>query len=76
MTILIQEQIAHEQTKVELYKAQFQILDMMGRASMAKIETLRAQVQAAETQAKFDAAVDARDEPCGATKPPDEYAGS
>ena len=76
MTQLLQEQIAHEQTKMELYKAQFQILDMMGRASLEKIGALTAQVSQAAAQAKFDAAVDARDTPSGATKAPDEYAGS
>ena len=67
MTTLIQEQIAHEQTKVELYKAQFQLLDMMGRASMSKIEQLNTQLQTAQTQIKFDEAIDARDMPIGAT---------
>lgn len=76
MTTLIQEQIAHEQTKIDLYKAQFQLLDMMGRASMAKIEQLNAQLQATQTQDEFDAAVDARDMPSGATKPPDQFSGS
>jgi hypothetical protein len=50
MDELLKEKIAHEQTKLELYKAQFQMLDMLGRASMQAIEVLKSQLTKGENE--------------------------
>ncbi len=65
MSSLIQEKLAHENTKMELYKAQFRLLDIMGQACMAQLAVLTKQLEDQQAQNQFDAAVDARDMPTG-----------
>jgi hypothetical protein len=45
MIELLNEQLAHEKTKMELYKSQFQILDILGRQVMEKISFLEKQIE-------------------------------
>lgn len=64
-------QLEHEYTKLRLIEAQMQILQYQHRDVAVEIKRL----EDAKAQAKFDAAVDAHDQPSGATKPPNEFAG-
>jgi hypothetical protein len=47
MIDLLTEQLAHEKTKVELYKSQFQLLDLIGRQALEKIAHLEKQIDTA-----------------------------
>lgn len=61
-----------EQIKLKLIETQMALLQYQHRDVSESI----ARIQAAKAaQAKFDASVDARDMPSGATTPPDPYAG-
>ena len=64
--------ITTEHLKLKLIETQMALLQYQHRDVSAGI----AQIKAGQAQAAFDAAVDARNMPSGATKPPDEYAGS
>ena len=57
-----------EQLKLKLIETQMALLQYQHRDVTANLERL--------AQANFDAAVDAKDMPSGATKQPDPYAGS
>ena len=61
-----------EQLRLKLIETQMALLQYQYKEVSGNIDAM----QKAQMQAKFDAAVDARDMPSGATKAPDEWAGS
>lgn len=64
--------IEKEQIKLRLIESQMMVLQYQHKEVSAVI----AEFQRAQVQKSFDAAVDARDVPSGATKSADQFAGS